>query len=164
MSLSAKIPDKAFLKTSEVAEILGANPSTVFSWVKKGMLRPVRTPGGTFRFARTDVEKLIGEYKDIQDDRRKEPRFKVNYPASIVVSQGDLANTFDVTIRDLSVSGMGLVAKTTGDMSSVLSIKKGETVLVVNPPKSTLRETIPADVRFVRKMNDLEIAIGLLVR
>ena len=60
MNPYAPLPEKPYLRTAEVANAFGVTPSSVFTWVKNGRLKPIRTPGGNFRFARADVEKQVG--------------------------------------------------------------------------------------------------------
>jgi excisionase family DNA binding protein len=68
---------KPFLKSSEVARIFNVDHSTVFLWVKKRRLHPIRTPGGNFRFAKAEVERLFREVRGKENERRKSPRFQV---------------------------------------------------------------------------------------
>jgi excisionase family DNA binding protein len=50
-----------WLKTEQVARLLQVNRATVTRWIRLGQLRAVRTPGGTYRIPRRDVERLIRE-------------------------------------------------------------------------------------------------------
>jgi excisionase family DNA binding protein len=163
MDINNALPDKAFLKTSEVATLLGVNPSSVFSWVKKGVLRPVRTPGGTFRFARSDIQKFIGEYQQVPVDRRRDPRFRVHYPAKIRIEKDGNIYTFEATLRDISATGMGLVVRSTGDLSNLVSAIHQKGVVIENMPASPLRDVVPVEIRYMRKLNPSEAALGLLL-
>lgn len=49
--------------STEAAEILGVNVATVSRWASQGKIRHWRTPGGTARFRREDIEaikRLVG--------------------------------------------------------------------------------------------------------
>jgi excisionase family DNA binding protein len=52
------------LRTEQVAKMLNVAPSTVRNWVRLGRLRSVKLPGGQYRIARRDVEKLLQELQD----------------------------------------------------------------------------------------------------
>ncbi|WP_350476201.1 helix-turn-helix domain-containing protein [Microcella sp.] len=48
------------ITTHDVATIARVDSSTVRRWVKAGLLKPSAvTPGGQYRFRRSDVEKLL---------------------------------------------------------------------------------------------------------
>lgn len=47
------------LGISEAAALVGVHPDTVRSWVDKGKLVALVTPGGHRRFRRSDVEALL---------------------------------------------------------------------------------------------------------
>lgn len=47
------------LKTTEVAAAFGVDVATVRRWVSEGLLFPVKTPGGQFRYHAADVERLM---------------------------------------------------------------------------------------------------------
>ena len=58
MSANATIhPDAILLRYREVAAMLGTTERTVQTWVRVGLLEPVRIAGST-RFRRSDVEAL----------------------------------------------------------------------------------------------------------
>ena len=44
-----------WLSVAEVAERLRCNTSTVYRWVKRGLLRSYVTPGGTLRICEGDI-------------------------------------------------------------------------------------------------------------
>lgn len=58
-------PEK-LMTPSEVAKRLGVSPITVRSWVSKGWLRSLVTPGGHRRFLWADVERLVAEKRPAQ--------------------------------------------------------------------------------------------------
>jgi len=47
------------ITTSQVADRLQVDPSTVRKWVAKGLLKAVTLPGGHHRFRPEDVEALL---------------------------------------------------------------------------------------------------------
>ena len=49
----------AFLKVSEVAELLKVWPDTVRLWLHAGKLRGVKLPGGAWRIRPEDLEALL---------------------------------------------------------------------------------------------------------
>lgn len=55
---STYTPDE-LLTTAEVAELAKISKVTVTRAVKAGRLTPLRTPGGHFRFRRSDVDALL---------------------------------------------------------------------------------------------------------
>ena len=48
------------LRPKEVCERLGISYTTLREYVKKGLISPVLTPGGKWRFREEDIEKLMG--------------------------------------------------------------------------------------------------------
>jgi MerR family transcriptional regulator/heat shock protein HspR len=44
---------------SVAAEIVGMHPQTLRVYERKGLVDPYRTPGGTRRYSRTDLERLL---------------------------------------------------------------------------------------------------------
>lgn len=55
------------LTTDQVAEVFGVHVGTVTKWVRVGRLAAITTPGGTYRFHRTEIEKLIGATPELPD-------------------------------------------------------------------------------------------------
>ncbi len=51
--------DIALFTTSEVADRLRVDSSTIRKWVAKGLLKAVTLPGGHHRFRPEDVEALL---------------------------------------------------------------------------------------------------------
>ncbi|MDO3024419.1 MerR family transcriptional regulator [Mycobacteroides abscessus] len=49
------------MTTSEVAERLRVDSSTIRKWVAKGLLKAVTLPGGHHRFRQEDIEALLAE-------------------------------------------------------------------------------------------------------
>lgn len=62
-----------WLKTSEVARLLGASAGAVYHWERKGLLTPSRTPSGQRRYARSEVEALRGSDYGQRSARRRNP-------------------------------------------------------------------------------------------
>ncbi|MBN7454273.1 MerR family transcriptional regulator [Mycobacteroides abscessus] len=53
--------DIALFTTSEVADRLRVDSSTIRKWVAKGLLKAVTLPGGHHRFRPEDVEALLAD-------------------------------------------------------------------------------------------------------
>ncbi|QSM88763.1 helix-turn-helix DNA binding protein [Mycobacterium phage prophi91-3] len=53
--------DIALFTTSEVADRLRVDSSTIRKWVAKGQLKAITLPGGHHRFRLEDVEALLAE-------------------------------------------------------------------------------------------------------
>lgn len=53
--------EKKSYKTGEVARMLGLNPVTVYLWVRKGLVKAWKTPGGQYLIPREEVERLLEE-------------------------------------------------------------------------------------------------------
>jgi len=64
--------DKKYLRVEEVAELLTVNRSTVFSWINKGHLTPIRI-GGVLRFDAEDISRALqdGKSRPVRNRRRK---------------------------------------------------------------------------------------------
>lgn len=56
-----RVEHKHILTPKDVAEIFGVSPKTVHRWGVEGKLAGFRTPGGHFRFRRSDVEAFFVE-------------------------------------------------------------------------------------------------------
>lgn len=52
-------PPERLLSTADVARRFDVTPSTVSRWVKRGRLAAIKTPGGTLRFRRADIDALL---------------------------------------------------------------------------------------------------------
>ena len=51
----------------EVAFRLGVGKTTLRLWERKGLLVPVRTPGGHRRYRESEIERIMGKEKDEGD-------------------------------------------------------------------------------------------------
>jgi excisionase family DNA binding protein len=85
---------KNYLKSTDVAQLFGVNPSTVALWVKKGMLKPCKTLGRNYRFRRNDIENLWLEkgiptpsQQKPYEEKRKEERFPFTCPARVLTKK-----------------------------------------------------------------------------
>ncbi|MGI6708700.1 MAG: helix-turn-helix domain-containing protein [Dethiobacteria bacterium] len=54
-----------FVNTSSAAEFLGISVSTLYRMVEKGILNPIKTPGGQRRFDITELEQYLNMSKTI---------------------------------------------------------------------------------------------------
>jgi excisionase family DNA binding protein len=52
-------PEPFDLSTTAAAALVGCHPETVKRWAMKGELPSFLTPGGHYRFRRSDVEALL---------------------------------------------------------------------------------------------------------
>ena len=48
------------LTAQKVKELYGIHRNTLLNWEKKGLLKPIKTPGGKRRYKKDDIEKLLG--------------------------------------------------------------------------------------------------------
>lgn len=71
---------KTFFSTSELAEILQVDPSTIKRWAETGKLRCFKTPGGHRRFSTSGIREFIAEY-----------HFEVIDPRPTIVTDRDLS-------------------------------------------------------------------------
>jgi excisionase family DNA binding protein len=52
------------LTVREVAAEYGVTPATVYGWIRDGFLRPLRLPGGDYRFRREHIEEFDRQCRD----------------------------------------------------------------------------------------------------
>ena len=52
-------PEERLLSASEVADLFQVSTHTVSRWVRTGKLRAIKTPGGTLRFLRGDIDNAL---------------------------------------------------------------------------------------------------------
>ena len=50
---------KEYLTTFEVAKIMSVTPDAVLKWIKSGILKARRTPGGHHRISKQSIEELL---------------------------------------------------------------------------------------------------------
>jgi predicted site-specific integrase-resolvase len=55
------------LSVKECKEIYGLSRITLINYEKKGLIKPVRTPGGVRRYRVEDIERLLGMLEDKQE-------------------------------------------------------------------------------------------------
>ena len=46
------------LTAGEFAAVMGVDPKTIYSWARAGKVRYAKTPGGNYRFSKSDVDAL----------------------------------------------------------------------------------------------------------
>jgi excisionase family DNA binding protein len=56
--------ESAYLRTSEVAELLHVSPKTVSRWAKEGKLPFLKTLGGHRRYPEADIRQLADELRE----------------------------------------------------------------------------------------------------
>jgi len=156
--------DKSYLKSSEIAKLFNVDHSTVFLWVKKKHLRPIKTPGGNYRFAKSDVERLFHATR-VQDvsEKRKYPRFAVSFP--VEVSEGSaLSEKVPASLSDVSLGGLGLTINK--DASLYDNIRSGSTKVlrVYDVDSGIFKPEMEAEIRHVRDIDEEKAFVGLLLR
>ena len=52
------------LTVKGVADLYGVRPQRVYGWIKDGHIRPIRLPGGPYRFRRSDLEEFETRCRD----------------------------------------------------------------------------------------------------
>lgn len=154
---------KSYLKSAEVAQLFNVNHSTVFLWVKKGKLRPLRTPGRNYRFSHDEVRKILDERISRKSiNKRNTPRFKVEYPVAVTTSlQSD--QSFDASITGISSHGFSLSVSDDGTMLRQLERGEVTTVHIFNRQHLFLRDVIEGSVCHFKKVDDMTIAVGLRI-
>ncbi|MCH8281083.1 MAG: helix-turn-helix domain-containing protein [Chloroflexi bacterium] len=50
---------QVYLRTGEVAELLGVNPRTIRRWIALRQIRCFTTPGGENRVPKSEVERIL---------------------------------------------------------------------------------------------------------
>jgi excisionase family DNA binding protein len=163
MDQQSILPEKPYLKTAEVARAFNVDQSTVFLWTKKNKLRPIRTPGGTFRFAREDVRRLLETDRPSPDNRRKEARFMVSWPVMLHMVTDGLLSSYEAEVHDVSASGMGLIIHHHKTPRKNISINALDTISIVNSAVAPLKPEISAQVRFCSRINETDIAVGVQI-
>jgi len=63
--------DREYLTTFEAAKIMSVTPDAVLKWIKSGILKARRTPGGHHRISKKSIEEL---FEKSQKDRRSESK------------------------------------------------------------------------------------------
>jgi len=51
--------ERKLLSIKNIKELYGISRITLINWEKKGLLNPIRTPGGQRRYRKEDVEELL---------------------------------------------------------------------------------------------------------
>ncbi len=162
MTATISIPKKNFLKTSEVAKLFNVNHSTVFFWVKKGKLKPVKTPGGNFRFDRQQIERLLEqkERKSGADDR-KETRFEGEYVVVIKTEQEKVPHYNTAVITDMSRKGLGLIIEDNNGLMKELDKGGIAEVTIMNYKNPLFNKQTTGWVRHFEQAGEGKIALGV---
>ncbi|MBL8027286.1 MAG: helix-turn-helix domain-containing protein [Fibrobacteres bacterium] len=154
---------KSYLKSSEIAKLFNVDHSTVFLWVKKKQLKPIKTPGGNFRFAKSEVEKLFRETKaQTGQERRKHPRFAVAFNVALTSDfNGDKVSAL---LRDISAEGISVAIKRESPLAGNIVSGKCTELSVRDCDSVVLKNGFTAEIRHVSDSNDGNVCVGLLVR
>jgi len=59
---------KKLLSTKDCKEIYGLSRATLINYEKKGLIEPLRTPGGIRRYRIEDIERLFGMSEEKQEE------------------------------------------------------------------------------------------------
>jgi excisionase family DNA binding protein len=62
--------EAAYLRTSEVADLLHVSPKTVSRWAKEGKLPFLKTLGGHRRYPESEIRQLANELRESPTDER----------------------------------------------------------------------------------------------
>jgi len=62
--------EQKLLTIKNIKEAYGISRTTLINWEKKGLLSPIRTPGGQRRYRREDIEKIL----QLADKEENEPK------------------------------------------------------------------------------------------
>lgn len=151
---------KSYLKSAEVARLFNVDHSTVFLWVKKGKLRPLRTPGRNFRFSHEEVRKILDERSNKKTNQRNTPRFKVEYPVIIKTSLQS-EHSYDALITGISSHGLSLSVSDNGTFLRQLEKNEVTSLLVFNKQHTLLKDTIEGTICHFNKIDNEKISIGL---
>ena len=50
---------KQILSMKDIKELYGISRMTLINWEKKGLIKPIRTPGGQRRYIKKDIDELL---------------------------------------------------------------------------------------------------------
>lgn len=163
MDASGPVPDRPYLKSSEVAALFGVNHSTVFLWVRKGRLRPKRTLGGNFRFARDQVVALWEQHHGTahQRESRGTPRFTVLCPVRLTLHTGEGDHDANAVVTDICASGVGL--RITDNAASLPAVTGADNVVVDirNTAHAVIRESVRGTLRHFAVLDNGDITMGI---
>ncbi|MBD3320623.1 MAG: MerR family transcriptional regulator [Chitinivibrionales bacterium] len=164
--MQPEIPEKPFLKASEVARIFNVNHSTVFLWVKKGIIRPHKTLGGNFRFAREHIVRLWGKKGQSKNPkaRPKGGRNKKEMYVSIKLDDDTDITYHSAKITDLSSHGVALVIDDSNGLTDRFSNNEVKEVTVMNYLNPLFKEKLSGTVNHYQVTEDGNVAVGINFR
>ena len=162
MSTITPIPQKNFLKTSEVARIFNVNHSTVFLWAKKGKLKAKRTPGRNLRFYREDIERLLETRKKKRyKNKRKEERYSIQFTLILKTVQMGTSHYNTATVTDMSQHGVGMVVEDNNGLLKDLNKGDVSEVTIMNFENPLFRKKTTGDIRHYRAEGIGKILMGV---
>jgi excisionase family DNA binding protein len=158
---------KPYLKSSEVAEMFGVNPSTVSIWVRKGRLKPHKTLGGNFRFRREDIEKLGAQEHHRKGtgkkERRRDNRYAFMCPVLVRIGDRAFSFTYNGVIREISGRGLNLVVFDNNGLAAKLEGGVRD-LTVLNLPHGLFNQVIVGHITHFERISDREVALGISLR
>ncbi len=154
---------RPFLKSSEVAKLFNVDHSTIFLWVKKRKLHPIRTPGGNFRFTRGEVDRLFREVQGKESEKRVGHRYSVFFPIVLELNNGLSSVSFEAIIQDISLKGLGLIIQDKNQTLSKIGIETPREAYVKTNGIGILKETVKGEIRYMHKINERQVSAGILI-
>lgn len=68
--------DKEYLTTFEAAKLMSVSPDAVLKWIKSGILKARRTPGGHHRIERRCIDELLTQDQKICKSEQNQQEFQ----------------------------------------------------------------------------------------
>ncbi|MBD3344427.1 MAG: MerR family transcriptional regulator [Chitinivibrionales bacterium] len=161
--MNPQIPQRPFLKASEVARIFNVNHSTVFLWVRKGILRPNKTLGGNFRFSRDHIVKLWekkGEGSQIRN-KRKEKVHHDGFVVSLKMNDNTKVTYYSAIITDMSPQGLDLIIENKNGLKDQLAQDKVKEVAILNYQNPLFKEKLTGTIKHYDVFDDGRITMGV---
>jgi molybdopterin-binding protein len=117
----------SLLTPREAALRLGISYPAIKQWIYRGKLRAVKTPGGHYRIAESELDALLYKAKRHETPRRQSMRI-VSGRNQLVGRIVDLKIEGLMAQVRLSIGGQIITSIITADSAHELRLKKGETV------------------------------------
>ena len=162
MSTITPIPQKNFLKASEVARIFNVDHSTVFLWAKKGKLKAKRTPGRNLRFNREDIERLLETRKKKRyKNKRKEERYSIQFTVILKTVHMGTSRYNTATVTDMSQHGVGMVVEDNNGLLKELGKGDVTGITIMNFENPLFKKRTGGSIRHFETAGAGKIAMGV---